>query len=396
MPSSVSVGARDLSANGLARRPRAARSRTWPCGRASRRAPGRGSIARNHSAHVGCPHPRAGERREHRVADPDPDSGARVGDRQVVDLVVARDGRSSCSALALPIAAGYPVARGCLECGGELRLAAGGGPVELGRQRGREPPADGRALRDPGLEQVASVDLEAARGAAARATRERRLAGPSAPASATGSAAAPAAARGDLGGRRRARSASATLRRPRRRGRDRVAVDRPRTRAESSSSPSSGAGDARGRPARVTRRSRRALVRRAASDRAGGRAPASVSPKRGSIARSTPSSRSARSAAIGSGSRASSRSSAPIRGPDTVLSASLGHRRARELERVRLDREPQAARVPGQPQQPRRVVDEAPVVEDPAGASALEVLERARRGRELAGRGPAKRAWRAR
>src|SRR2546423_4162551 len=65
---------------------------------------------------------------------------------------------------------------------------------------------------------------------------------------------------------------------------------------------------------------------------------------------------------------------------DGVQRAGLDRLR-RQLSSVRLDREPQAARVAGQAQQSRGVVDEAVVVKD-AQTPCLEVLERVRGGRQ--------------
>ena len=57
----------------------------------------------------------------------------------------------------------------------------------------------------------------------------------------------------------------------------------------------------------------------------------------------------------------------------------LSDRLARQRQRPRLDLEPQPASVPGQPQQPCRVVDEAFVVQHPE-QPGVEVLKRLGRG----------------
>jgi hypothetical protein len=80
----------------------------------------------------------------------------------------------------------------------------------------------------------------------------------------------------------------------------------------------------------------------------------------------------------------------PDPGPTHGSHRAGADRRACQLERVLLDSELEAARIPGEPQQARWVVDEAPVVEDPEQLG-FEVLERIRRDCQFAGVGSAER-----
>ncbi len=187
-----------------------------------------------------------------------------------------------------------------------------------------------------------------------------------APASATASGpagtAAAAISDGRLG-RRQARGSAPRPGSPRRRSPSRSSASKPSRSSRPAKSPGR---DTAGRPPPAPA-GRPAPSGGQQPQARAGPAPRSSRPKLGWMAWSSPSSPSACSAATGSRSRASSRSSLPIRGPLTVVSAPCPDRLAAKLRVCGSIVESEAAAVAGQAQQARGVVDEASLVEDPQG-----------------------------
>ena len=145
MPSSLSVASPMRSSNGAGSRLQLVDRQRVACARV----PTPPSNATNHRAADGRLAGRR-QRRGHRVADPRSDAGRRIGQRQVVDLVVA-----GLSVPARRVRSGRGIQR--LR---KLLIAPTGTAIQLGGQRGAQAASDRRTLRHAGGEQVAPVDRE--------------------------------------------------------------------------------------------------------------------------------------------------------------------------------------------------------------------------------------------